>query len=199
MKISNNTTLEGLKHDIELDILDIVKSIRKELSKQYDITVPPYLNYCGLCDIASVKCKEEIILKLKDKWNLEADVECLHGEQKHSTLSKSTYWSREHTWVRVHVASFEIYVDPTSGQFKDSYKDIPDYYISSVKPKWYYPDRENWRFNNKVGLWLTNHRCIKRKIKIGGEEYMVHDSISEFLQFEVWGRISDIIRKLKSI
>lgn len=199
MRELNNETIDQLKHDVEMDIIDIVKNVRDELSKQYDVTKAPYFNYCGLCDIASVKCKEAIIKKLHDKWKLEVDVKCMHGEQRHSTLTSSNKWSMEHTWVRVQVVSlWTIYVDPTSGQFQDIYPDIPDYYVSSVKPIWYYSDEDNWRFNNKIGTWLTNHRCIKRKLIINRKKQIVHDSIPEFLQFEVWGRISDIIRKLKS-
>lgn len=198
MRRLNNATLDQLRHDVEMDIIDIVKNVRDELSKQYDVTKEPYYNYCGLCDMASIRCREEIIKKLQDKWKLEANVECMHGEQSHSTLSSSNKWPMEHTWVRVHVASlWTIYVDPTSGQFQDIYHDIPDYYVSSIKPKWYYSDEDNWRFNNKIGSWFTNHRCIKRKVIINRKKEIVHDSIPEFLQFEVWGRISDTIRRLK--
>ena len=85
--------------------------------------------------------------------------------------------------------TFFIYVDPTSSQFSYIHDDIPDYYISTDKPKWYYPDDENpaWK-----GITKKINSLIRITRKINGNK--VHYGIIEFIQYEIWGIISDLIR-----
>lgn len=80
------------------------------------------------------------------------------------------------------------YVDCTSQQFQDLYKDIPDYYISRKSPKWYYPDSRNpsWRgvlsrVNRKFEVPIKQGDCV---IKVG---------VVSFVQLDVMGVISDFI------
>lgn len=77
-------------------------------------------------------------------------IDFVHGEQAHSTKIKEEYWGIEHTWIAVHYKDITVYADPTASQFKWLWHDIPDYYVSTRKPKWFYPDSENPRWNKNV-------------------------------------------------
>lgn len=148
-----------------------VKIIRNELAKEYNIIEGEYKNYTGLCDKACVLLAE----KLKRSYNIEF----IHGEQRHNIMINPDYWNYEHTWLKVYNSNIVMYVDPTSGQFKWLHKDIPDYYISKKKPKWYYPDSKNLRFNKIIC------KIIEEKFRI-----------IEFIQFEIWRNICKFIRRI---
>lgn len=177
----------------------IVENIRMELSMKYDVTSGECEKFAGLCDVAST----EVILRLKDHlinngFTTPEDfiIKSVHGEQRHSMIIESKYWPLQHTWVYLNIFNTAIYIDPTSSQFDNFYNDIPSYYISTVKPKWYYPDQENpsWR---GISCKINNVKFIPRKISIDGEPFIAHDGIIDFIQYEIWGRISDIIRRIK--
>lgn len=177
----------------------IVESVRDKLSKQYDVTSGGCEKFSGLCDAASA----EVIVRLKDYlinsgFTTPEDfvVMSIHGEQRHSTIIESKFWILQHTWVYLNISNTPIYIDPTSSQFDNIYDDIPSYYISTVKPKWFYPDQENPAWRGICGK-INNIRFIPRKIIVNDEIYKAHDGIIEFVQYEIWGRISDAIRKIK--
>lgn len=174
-----------------------VVSIREELAEKYDVNSGTFHNYKGLCD--------KSIIMLIDKMNgidvadiSKLYVDPIHGEQSHHPRLESKKWHLQHTWAIVKIFGIEIYVDPTSQQFKDLYNDIPDYYISGTKPKWYYPDDDNpaWRgILNKVNDIIEIKH--KMKNKSDNKHYVVHDGIIEFIQYEIYGKISDLLRKIK--
>lgn len=177
----------------------VVESVRDKLSRKYDVTSGGCEKFAGLCDVASA----EVILRLKDYlinigFTTPGDftIMSIHGEQRHSTIIESRFWILQHTWVYLNIFNTAIYIDPTSSQFDNIYNDIPSYYISTVKPKWFYPDRENpaWR---GMGCKINNVKIIPRKIMLNDDIYQARDGIIEFIQYEIWGRISDTIRKFK--
>lgn len=175
----------------------LILQVRGELSILYDVDEgQEYSNFTGLCEI-SCEMFEELISDLNIRLGTNLKVKRHHGEQRHTPNIESKYWPIEHTWASVTCGNAVLYIDITSSQFKNIYDDIPDYYISTSKPKWYYPDSDNWRFKGKIIKRLMNYRCIKHTIQVNGEPLVVRDSVAEILQFEVWGRISDIIHRIK--
>lgn len=205
-----DTILSKLQKDvisklfIEKIIEPRVKSIRENLASEYDIVDGCFKNYTGLCDSASSEfCKQmnEYFNKNKDLSDeLKCSVGSLHGEQKHSPVIKSSYWPLQHTWCFVNFARMTVYVDITCQQFKSIYDDIPDYYISKTKPKWFYPDKDNpaWRGIFGIGQWLNNHINISHKVTDkGGKRRNVKEGLIEFFQYEIWGSISDKIYEKK--
>jgi hypothetical protein len=153
-----------------------VWNTRRELKTTHHTT-----DMTGLCDEACdlVMQKIEYFNKMYD-FDYLIDFYRIHGEQRHTPMLESKYWDYQHTWMMVKFHHYNdeltLYIDPTIDQFSymyDSY--VPTVYISELKPKWFYPDAENpyWKlkFLNKSKLFPK-------------------------LQYELWGRISDIIRKL---
>lgn len=165
-------------------ITGMIVKIRIDLTYSYDTDVVDsnYERFAGLCDISCDMLKEKLT-----RYALEYDenitVKEIHGEQKHSPMCPSNLWALQHTWAMITWDDFVFYVDPTSSQFNHIYRDIPDMYVSKAPPKWYLPDRRNISFSNR-GAKLNN------RFVIGGL------GIVEFLQYKVWGRISDVIRKI---
>lgn len=174
----------------------LILQVRSELSILYDVDEgQEYEYFAGLCEISCERF-EELISDLNDRLGTNLKVKRHHGEQRHTPLIESKYWPIEHTWASVTCGNVVLYIDITSSQFKYIYDDIPDYYISTSKPKWYYPDYDNWRFKGKVIKRLMNYRCIKHTIQINGEPLVINDSVAEVLQFDIWGRISDAIHRI---
>lgn len=77
-------------------------------------------------------------------------IDFIHGEQRHSPKIDEECWGIEHTWISVRYKNITVYCDPTSSQFKWLWKDIPDYYVSTTKPRWFYPDSENPEWNKNI-------------------------------------------------
>lgn len=177
-----------------------VESIRENLREKYYVYDEKslYKNYAGLCNIASeLFCKSmtEYFDNHKKLLKISYSVGSIHGEQKHSPKILSKYWGIQHTWCYVKLDNNIIYVDITSEQFKSLYPDIPDYYISTMKPKWFYPDRNNPAFRGIFGF-INKHVLINHKIlDLHENPRKVRDGIIEFFQYTVWGHISDKIGK----
>lgn len=174
----------------------IVIEIRKELARRNDIRKDAYNEkYAGLCYTAS----DMFIAKMEEKCKrigVKVNVGMVHGEQAHNPRIPSSKWGVEHTWNYVIIFGEKWYIDCTSSQFQSFYNDIPEYIIQKRKPKWYYPDRSNPKFN---GITL----CIDQKIKFKrnyvtdyGEKVPFHSGLIDILQYDVWGTISDTIRKI---
>lgn len=173
---------------------DMVVLIRKNLAKEFDV-VNEFPNYSGLCDTSitmlMILCKEYSKVN-----NINLECRGIHGEQSHHVRLDSKCWGYQHTWAVVRCHGIDMYVDPTSGQFQCIYDDIPDFYVSTKKPKWYYPDKKNPQFNNRFTRKLNELITFHRKVTFSnGKTINVTDGIIEILQYEVWGKISDMIRK----
>lgn len=178
-----------LERFIKNDLNEIVKSVRNEL-KEFNKDNKEF-NFNGFCDVAS----DELIIKIKrymnDKFGIQVNIYKIHGEQKHTPRIPSSKWTLQHTWIAIVISSNVIYIDATCQQFQDMYDDIPDYYISEKSPKWFYPDSKNWVYGIKITRW------INRKIKI--KHSFMGEGIIEFIQYSIWGNISDFIRKIFKI
>jgi len=173
-----------------------VKYVRRFLrNKYYADTCKGNDDFAGLC-IEATKLFMDKIRSSCDHSEIPVKIKEIHGEQSHCPRLQSKYWCFQHDWCCVDIAGEVYYVDCTCGQFKRLYDDIPDYYISTKKPKWFLPDRENIAFN---GITKKINQCIiiHRKITdVDGKKRVVNDCIIEFIQYEIWGRISDLIRKI---
>lgn len=158
--------------------------VRKDLSREYNVKSGDHIRYAGLCYIACDKLINQLEESKKDLI-FDFRYKRIHGEQKHSPRIKSKFWPIQHTWLEIYyedsMGKCTIYVDPTSGQFKDLYPEIPDYFILFEEPKWYYPDKNNPMWN----IHFKNNSKSKRWMKI-----------CDFIQYEIWGRISDSINIL---
>lgn len=166
-----------------------VKMIRSDLAKEYDVTPNgDHYNYFGLCNRAC-----DMLVNMF-KADPEMKVIVLHGEQRHHVRCPSVHWPEQHTWVMIKSHYGSLYVDPTCGQFKRLYADIPDYYISRVPPKWFMRDKHNIAFT-KIGSIIDQKIHIPIKVTDSqGRHYMMHTGLISFLQYDVWGTISDMIR-----
>lgn len=172
---------------------EIVIDVRKELQELYDVTSPEYKNFAGLCDMASTMCIDRIVpilVMLPDC--ILRNMHIVHGEQRHSPRISSDKWGIQHTWIEIVLDEKKLYIDPTSSQFKHLYKDIPDFYISRKKPKWYYQDAINPQFRSFTGK-LNRKILFHKTINWDGNFVKVSFGIIELFQYEIWGRISDFI------
>lgn len=176
---------------------EIVTDIRRLLEKDYDIE-DQYQDYSGLCDEAYTRFKaaiESFNIQYGTNW----EVLHFHGEQKHSAQISPSNWIYQHTWMGVKIDEKVVYVDPTSQQFRWLHKDIPDYYISSEPPPWYYWDRKNPAFNS---IWKRLNELIKWKRIVkdfDGEYHRVTEHLVEFIQYSIWGGLCELYRKYKRI
>lgn len=183
-------------------IIPQVVAVREDLDEKYSVyTSPEHKNYEGLCFEAYLKLKDKIE-KLNGTLTIEMKVDDIHGEQRHAPSLKSKYWPIQHTWSIIEIhdqkdgSEFTVYADPTCEQFQDIWQDIPKYYVSEKKPKWFYPDRKNPVWHNYFGVtrWINKHIFIPNTITYAdGSKKKIRDGIIEFIQYEIWGRISDFI------
>ena len=166
-----------------------VKKVRSQLLLEY----PDNINLEGLCNKAVEMLQTEFYVLLSnnrkyDSYNVVYGT--LHGELTHSPKILSKYWPIQHTIAVISVNDTKFFVDPTSSQFNDILEDVNDYYISTVKPKWFYPDKSNPVWN---GITKTINNKIHIHAKIAGLDYNL--GIVEWMQFYVWGSLSDMIHK----
>lgn len=172
-----------------------VKCVRRELVSQTVGPDPLHPDYAGLCYQAT----HMFIEKMQNSCNIRGiplKYKSIHGEQRHNPNLPSTKWPYQHQWCWVELLGRRYYVDCTCGQFKSMYDDIPDYYISIKRPKWFLSDRRNIAFNG-ITKWLNQKIIIRRQVVLTDwGETEVHDGIIEFIQYEIWGPISDFIRKM---
>lgn len=178
---------------LKQDIVTMINSLRIQLAKEFNVSdngSNPY--YAGLC--------YEISSRFVDEFNRKYCIDghfpvaCIaHGEIKHSPwIAHSDNWSWEHTWVEVRTGNHHIiYVDGSCSQFRDILDDIPEYYVSSTPPKWFLNDRNNIVF--KRGILRTINERVKIKRKLNGR--IVKEGIIEFLSYDIWGFISDTMRR----
>ena len=182
------------EQEISSFLLKSVLSIRRDLSILYNVNRGVNENYKGLCDI-SVGMLKKKIEKYSKENNINIECHGIHGEQAHCSRTYSKYWCIQHTWAVVIFNDSKIYVDPTSSQFKDIYEYIPDYYISNKKPKWYYDDKDNPRWNNKYFRWLNDNIRIQKTLTAhNGSKYKVSEGIIEYIQYDIYGKLCDILK-----
>lgn len=171
-----------------------VKALREELRPQTEGSNPLHPNYTGLCYQATSMFLGRMTDVCYDK-QIALECESIHGEQRHTPEVPSKYWGNQHQWCWVKLLGKKYYVDCTSGQFRDLYNDIPDYYISAEKPRWFYEDSRN-PANTK---W--NQRLIvDQHIVCTDWGYNIeYTTLVEYIQYQIWGPISDLIRKIRRI
>lgn len=131
--------------------------------------------WIGTCDMVSEIIIDRIKKFAKD-YNINLQVDYVHGEIRHSPKIKSENWVYQHTWVQMDISGTSIYLDGTCQQFRDIWPDIPNWYVSLKPPKWFYPDRRN-------PMWVFKNHTIQ-------------DAIG-FVQYNIWGKMSDIIHNLR--
>lgn len=181
---------------IKYHLESMTNVIRDNLSNSYNVENPEseYYQFRGLCNTAS----EEFIQLCRRRYFAEnvTLLECsgLHGEQRHHPRLLSIYWLLEHTWVEcifdTPCGVMKFYVDPTSEQYSILYSDIPNYIVSNKPIKFYYKDDDNPRWNNRFLRYIND----KILYKVGSPYNKV--GIIEFLQYIIWGNISDLLHKI---
>ena len=190
---------KDLRHMID-EVYDIVEDVRNKLSKEYDVgDGSSFSRYNGLCDRASIEfinIYNSTYKSLISRYGCKpGDARAVHGELKHSLKCDSMYWPIQHTWVEIKIQNSDktlLYVDATCGQFNDIFEDIPEYYVSIFKPKWYLKDGENIRFR-KIPFYIDRHIILHPWGRGDGDGSI---GIIEYIQFIIHGRISDFLRKV---
>ena len=156
--------------------IELVLSIRNTLCNEFIVDDGANRDYRGLCDNAHNLLVEKINSYNVDNGT-EYVVDCYHGEQKHTLGMIPKYWQYQHTWSSIsdRDGSNKIFIDSTCQQFQWLYDDIPDYYISTEPPKWFYWDEDNpyFKWKNKI---------IRKIIYVGQYYFWWH--LSEFVR--VW-------------
>lgn len=183
--------LEGL-YEV---IIPVIGTVQHALSEKYNINDGENKSYKGLCNEA-VSLFKICINEVKDIFPESFDIVPLHGEQKHHPRIKSSLWSIQHTWCLMHFneTGINIYIDCTCKQFEEYYKDIPEYYISDKPPKWFYWDGDNLSWS-MIGFKKILNK-LNEITKKSNKEGIIKEGIIEFFQYNVWGRLSDIIHKI---
>ena len=193
--------IRPLPHELEVKLRRATLAVRRKLTDDFDIRPgAEHENFWGLCNVAY-----DYMLNELEEENIPYAAHTIHhGELRHNPNSLSENWPHEHTWLSVRFGGvgsgsiykrpIVVYVDPTCQQFRGIVDDIPDYYISITPPKWFYPDDKNLlysRLGNKI------NKCIRIPAGYHAGEGMYCDGIIEFLQYCVWGTISDMLRRIK--
>lgn len=166
-------------------LVDTVGAVYLELIKMYPN---------GLRDTCNEACK-----LIKDRLEPKGYiVHIIHGEIRHSPwIARSHNWTVEHTWVSIASPKFKekIYCDITISQFFDGgelninpneirYNNI---YFSTYKPKWFLPDGYNMKYRYRLISKLN------KKFRFRYQKYPI--GCIDFIQYILWGNISDFIRK----
>lgn len=150
--------------------------------------------YAGYCDTA---CMDLVSRIHRIFPNAGVHVTTQHGELKHSPKIRSCFWPLQHTWIKVNIDDYVIYVDPTSGQFEDMLPDIPSIYISTTPPPWYLNDRDNPIFRHG---WIHSiNEKVRVMVKAQDDEdefYSYKAGIVEILMYDVWGTFCEFYRKI---
>lgn len=203
LKLNEASIVRRIEYNV---ILPLVKEIRQKLETTHNMQQHP--NFTGLDDKASTMLVEALMSseELKKVSVFDLEIVKVYGEMNHKPFIPSKYWAIRHVWVEVgmnfkarnveryRVRDVYIYIDCTSQQFKHIFEDIPDFYISTLTPEWFYPDMYNFVHTEEVFKWLNENI----KIPVKAEDNKYHDNvigISEYCQYEIWGRISDWLGK----
>lgn len=167
----NDEKHQILKLFIDNILIPRIIKIRKYYSDKYNIEEGCFKNYRGLSydmSIDLIKSLQNYFEKNDElKYQLSYEADILQGHQKRCPRIESHDWMLKHTWVYVKIMNKPIYIDLSSQEFKNIYLDIPDYYISFKKPKWYSESSDNKMINYLMNvLWNpisdSIHRIIYR-------------------------------------
>ncbi len=185
---------------------NVVNDVRVILSRKYDINSlnSENFHYKGLCDEACILIEERLEKEFKNQ-DIFVSVNMVHGEQKHLPRIQSKYWALQHTWLEVtfikllqeksDILGIKLYLDATSEQFCDLYDDIPMHYVSTKPPKWFYKDKYNPIFHPSFTRIINNHIKVNVTSMFDNKKHRI--DIIEFLQIEIWGKISQFLYEIK--
>jgi hypothetical protein len=186
----------GKKEIISNIIIPAVIDIRdRELFEKYNVNENGYYRqYEGLCNEATTSFINRMN-KLNNDIGTNIECKAVHGELKHNPLILSKYWSIQHTWIKMKVDKYTFYIDCTSSQFKWLFKNIPEYYISCKKPKWYISDSKLPEFRRDEFSQMISKYTIYTYDKNG---YCGSIPLPVFIRYKIWAKISDFIHRLFS-
>lgn len=176
-------------------IYPVVKHIQDILSRKYNIYDGAHENYAGLCNEASAMFVDSFQKTLKSLFpglKIIASIKTIHGELAHNSMTLSSNWGIEHTIVKIKMLGKTWYVDPTCYQFIYYYDEMPDYWISTECPPYFYPDEKNPVYRGGI-ISKINTRFKLQYYECG---YLRRCGIIEFFQYKIHGKISDIIHRL---
>lgn len=190
------------KTNRDIDLLElataeqIMHNIRIDLMKKYDVSNPnsEHFKFKGLCNEASIMLINAIKTTFNSCGEDQYTVESIHGELAHIPEIESKYWPMQHTMVHLYKDTYEIYIDPTCDQFSDICPGITFGYIGWDIPKWFLPDENNWLWKSPFNK-INNNWKIKRKIEFDNQEIYVKSPILDHIVYDIWGHISDKLRK----
>lgn len=161
----------------------------------YNTESGEYEDYRGLCNHAATIFNSYIdISKLNIVENHKITIETIHGELRHDSRIPSIEWCNQHTMSIITIDGIKFYVDITCKQFRDLYAEMPEYYIGTKCPDWFYPDSRNPVFATKLGLWIDDHFKITHK---EDDHMYANIGIISYIQYIVYGKISDKIHHIK--
>ena len=134
---------------------------------------------------------KELEFHMKEYKGITVHVYNEHGELRHTPAINSKYWVIQVKWLCMEYYGYRIYIDPVSSQFRHLLPDIPDWYVSLKKPKWYLSNGRNIgyskigiRINKKLRVFTTIHG---QKCRVG---------LIEWLQYKVWATVSDVLNTI---
>lgn len=185
-------------------VLRCVKAVREELAELFDVHNPDseYYRYAGLCD----RSIEYLKTRLDEYAGFELTV--IHCELSHSIHIDPQHWPMQHTVCRIeHPFHAPIYVDPTIDQFQGlfvfdgvfpvNFWNLQEYgYVSTKSFSYLYKDSDNIAFSD-LGMWLDEN--VKIHMLIKGWDSPIQVGLITFIQYELWGGIAKLIRKIFKI
>lgn len=158
----------------------------------------------SLCDEANAEVIGQMNSLVIDRAILDApikydiSVKVVYGTLLHTPRIKTELWCYEHTIACFEYRGIKVYADATAWKFSDILPEIPDYYIG-IKPPWYmYLDAKNPAFHGWFGITRRVNEFIRFPVSFtddrGGTSVGLVGAI-EYLQYHVWGSISNEINK----
>ena len=171
-------------NSVLVDVNKFVSNFRKDV-----VDAGGYEEYKVVMD----KFYDGLTKYILQRYNINCNVYKVSGELKHSPVIFSKYWKTKRIWICLLYFDKWIYIDPFSIEVSKLIPEIPEYYISFKMPKWYLPLYKNKSYSTNLGIFL-NHKFGVIKEEDGT---LVRYGIIDYLQYKVWGRISDWIHKIR--
>lgn len=179
-------------------IYPVVKHVQDVLSRKYDICDGVYENYSGLCNEASamfVEAFQKTLKSLFPRLKIITLIKTIHGELAHNSMTLRSNWGIEHTIVKIEMLGKTWYVDPTCYQFIYYYDEMPNYWIDTECPPYFYPDEKNPIYRRGIIRKINNRFKLQYHDDYG---YLRRCGVIEFFQYEIGGKISDVIHRLRN-
>ncbi len=176
---------------IDAALRRIIKEVRQELADAFDVEKGTYAKYTGLCDAAAKMVSDKIRRTFNNEPfpDGEVVVKLIHGELAHKPSIWSKDWPLQHTITYAQFGNVGAYIDCTAEQFQSYNSNIPSCYLSGIAPWYFYPDRNNPAWN--WPLKILNR--IPVLVYSSGRWHKDH--LVEAVQYEFWGRISDMLKR----